>query len=135
VAFNPDNTYTAHLFVRQRLYAAPHYYQNVPIQITFFDSQLNPYTETFVVSGGCTQVATTLPFYPVYAALDWNQLLNDATTDQHLTLNQTGTIAFDDEKMSVTVSSYHRLDFTACVAPLGNARPLRHPKPQLKAIA
>ena len=105
VAFNPDNTYTAHLFVRQRLYAAPHYYQNVPIQITFFDSQLNPYTETFVVSGGCTQVATTLPFYPVYATLDWNQLLNDATTDQHLTLKQTGTIAFDDEKMSVTVSS------------------------------
>ena len=30
---------------------------------------------------------------------------------------------------------HHRLDFTACVAPLGNARPLRHPKPQLKAIA
>ena len=104
-AFNPNATVNANVFVRQRLYAAPHYYQNVPLEITYFDAQLNAYTEQIMVSGGCTQITTTLPFYPVYATLDYNALLTDATTDQHLVATQTGTYAFDDEKMSVTITA------------------------------
>lgn len=76
------NNYTVQLSIRQRLNHCSHYYTNVPIEVTYFDAQGNSAAQSVSVSGSCTQVSTTLPFTPAYMALDFDEKLSDAVTDE-----------------------------------------------------
>lgn len=105
VTLNADGSTLATVFARQRLYAAPHYYQQVPIDVTFWSADLQSHTVSMTITEGCSQAQFALPFYPVYTALDWNDRLTDATTDQHLLLTQAANYDFADEKMNITVNS------------------------------
>lgn len=104
-AFLPNSNVFNRIHIRQRLYEAPHYYNNVPLWITFFDNELNPHSEQITVSGGCTSATVVLPFYPVYAAVDWDEKLCDATTDEHRIINTTGIQTFTTEKAEVNVTN------------------------------
>ncbi len=91
--------------IRQKLNYAPHYYNNVPIDITFMDNQWNTVTEKVVVSGPCTIYTTSLSFNPSFACLDLKEKISDAITDNYMTIKNTGTFNFTYGKMKVKVKS------------------------------
>jgi len=90
-----NNNYQVDIEIRQRLKQAPDYYSEVPLSITFFDESQNRHTETVYMSGQCGIYTTTLPFDPVYTALDLKEKISDATTDVLKELDSTGTYNFD----------------------------------------
>ena len=74
--------YEVRLSIRQRSDHTSHYFNNVPLEIAFFDSLGNKTVTTVNVSGNCTQNFTTLSFNPAYIALDFDEKISDAVTDQ-----------------------------------------------------
>lgn len=102
---NPDGGVLATVYIRQRLYAATHYYEKVPLELTFFDGQLQAHTVTVLASGGCSAHTLLLPFFPFYVATDWNEKINNAASEYSRFIDQTGNVTFPDTKMSVTINS------------------------------
>jgi Peptidase family M1 domain/Peptidase M1 N-terminal domain/Secretion system C-terminal sorting domain len=74
--------YEVGISIRQRSDHTSHYFTNVPLEIAYFDSLGNKTVMTADVSSNCTQYFTTLPFNPIYIALDFDEKLSDAVTDQ-----------------------------------------------------
>ncbi len=79
---NAGNNYDVGISIRQRSDHTSHLFNNVPLEIAYFDSVGNKTVRVANVSGDCTQYFTTLPFYPIYMALDFDEKLSDAVTDQ-----------------------------------------------------
>ena len=97
--------YQTSVYVRQRLYAAPHFYNSVPLEITFFDYALNPHTEVMTINGACTVQQFTLPFYPVLAIADLEERLSDATLDNYRMINSIGTAEFPETGVTVEIAA------------------------------
>ena len=79
---NNGGAYTVGVSIRQRSDHTSHLFNNVPLQIAYFDSTGSKTVMTTNVSGGCTQYFASLSFYPVYIALDFDEKLSDAVTDE-----------------------------------------------------
>jgi aminopeptidase N len=75
-------SYNVGVTIRQRSDHTSHLFNKVPLQIAYFDSSGNKTVMTASVSGSCTQYFATLPFSPAYIALDFDEKLSDAVTDQ-----------------------------------------------------
>lgn len=99
------NEVIAKLFIRQRLYGGDHYYQNVPIDVTFFDLDLSTHTETIMLSDACSIHEISLPFFPILSVLDIDEKISDATTDQAITFTATGEHDFTTENVNMTINS------------------------------
>ncbi|MFN8309204.1 MAG: M1 family aminopeptidase [Chitinophagales bacterium] len=83
------------LNIWQRLQHAHHYFQNVPLEISFFDSLGNREIRNVEVSGSCTQVKLSIGFWPQYIALDFDEKLSDAVTSEWKKIKATsGAIDF-----------------------------------------
>jgi hypothetical protein len=77
--FNQSGTeIRAQLFVEQKLHYAPHYHCNVPLEITFYNDNLEKYDVSVIVSGQNSIVETTIPFYPAFWTINENQRLNNS---------------------------------------------------------
>lgn len=74
--------YDVGITVRQRGDHTSHLFNNVPLEVAYFDSAGHKVVHTATVSGACTQYFATLPFAPAYIALDFDEKLSDAVTDQ-----------------------------------------------------
>lgn len=100
---NGDN-YNAALIIRQCRDHTSHYFSNVPLPIAFFDAAGNKTVTTANVSDICTQYSTVLPFYPVYIALDFDEKIGDAVTDQWFKMaGKDQRYEFGNAKMSVNL--------------------------------
>jgi len=88
------NGTNATVFVRQRLWSAPSYYQNVPIEIVFMDANRNKVLKNISVSGALSTYTFSLPFTPVYAGINFNNKISDAITSDHKTIFQGGYITY-----------------------------------------
>ncbi len=84
------NTYDVAIFIKQKLRGATHFYTQVPIEITFFDSLWNSQTETVFVSGENTNHLINIPFYPVFICLDLKDKISDAITSDTKTIKTNG---------------------------------------------
>jgi hypothetical protein len=93
------------LLIRQRLHHTNHYYQNVPVRISYFDSDWHRFDETVNVSGECTSHSSLLQFEPVYIAIDFDQKLQDAITDEWYIIRNTGSYNFGVAKTTVNVAA------------------------------
>lgn len=105
-----ENYMRVHFTVRQKLHHAPHYYNNVPVQVAYFaPNATRVLTDTVWVSGQCTDHTTA--WVPVmtgmieFAELDFEGNLQDAITDEWQTLQDTGTYDFGTAKMLVHVNT------------------------------
>jgi len=76
------NGTNATVFVRQRLWGAPNYYQNVPLEIVFMDVNRNKVSKNISVSGALSSYTFALPFTPVYAGINFNNKISDAITSE-----------------------------------------------------
>ena len=99
----PDYDVTVH--VKQKLTGAPNFFTNVPIGITFFDSNWNRTTQRVFVSGQTGNFTFTLPFVPVMTTLDIDGKLSDAVTDEDKVISTTGTHTFAAARCTLTVNT------------------------------
>lgn len=98
------NPFTAEVYIRQKLYAAPEFFEHVPMDITFYDTELNTYTETISLNGECDIHFFDLPFYPVMTVLDQGKKISDAVTEDQQMISAIGSYDFPDAKMEVVVN-------------------------------
>ncbi len=97
---------TVNLVIRQQLNHAPHYYNNVPVTVSYFDAQWNRIDEVVMVSGQCTfHNRSFTTFTPVYVALDFDGKLQDAITDAWKVISNIGTYDFGTAKMILTATA------------------------------
>lgn len=92
------------VFIRQRLKEAPSLYSNIPLDLTFFSENFDSITRTVVFSGGCGIYHATLGFEPAFVAIDIDEKISDAITDNYDIISGTGTYAFDEAMMTLTVT-------------------------------
>ncbi len=97
--------YLVNYQIRQRISHAQHYYNNVPVKISFFNQDMSRVTETVMVSGECTSRTTTLPFRPVYIVPDFDEDLQDAINDEWKIIKDTGNYNYGFGLMNVKVNS------------------------------
>lgn len=94
------------VYIRQRLTAAPAYYTNVPIEITFKSSSWASYSKTITVSAHVTTYTITLPFNPIFAALNLNEKLQaEAIAPDTLIINQPGRDSLTNSRFVINVKS------------------------------
>ncbi len=90
----PSCTVTA--YIRQKLTAAPFYYNQVPLELTFKDSLWNTVTKNITVSGPLASFSFSLPFKPSYAGLNLNDKISHAVTSSSQVLSN-NTYVFSDQ--------------------------------------
>lgn len=82
---------TVRLRIQQKLRGAPHYHNNVPLQVSFYDRQWNRHTARIQVSGEMDSVQLSLPFVPTTVILNEEHRLNQAREDKQAKIYQTGS--------------------------------------------
>jgi len=97
--------YLTNVFVRQRLYAAPEFFTQVPLEITFFDYALNQQTVMMQVNGDCSTQQFSLPFYPVLAVADLEERLSDATVDRYEIIDTPGIVNFVEAGVTLDIAA------------------------------
>lgn len=102
---SPGN-FRAQLSIRQKLNHANHLGNNVPVTISYFNENWQRIDETILVSGACTSCERSFAgFKPVYIALDFNEQLQDAITDEWRVVKNNSTIDFGTAKAKLTFNS------------------------------
>ena len=91
------------VYVRQKKRGAPDFYKNVPMEISFRDSEMKKYSEKAMLSGEFSVLNFTLPVQPVFAALNTDDKINQAVTAAQLMIRDTGNYTFDLARMNVEV--------------------------------
>lgn len=105
------NNYLQHyLVIRQQLHHAPHLYRNVPLTLSFFIQNGTGWQRidsTIFISGECTSF--TVPVFPdqdlLFVALDFDEKLQDAITDEWKIVTSIGTYDFGTAKMILNVTA------------------------------
>jgi aminopeptidase N len=97
--------FLVNVYVKQKLNSAPFYYTNVPLEVTFKAADWTEQTETFMMSGPVASFSFTLPFEPVFAAVNMYEKISDAVAPEIQKLNSVSTVNFANAKMSITVQS------------------------------
>jgi len=81
--------------IRQKLWENNTYTTFLPIEISFFDADFNRFDTNVNTYGACSSFKVSVPFEPVYYALDMEEHIQDATVDKYEILDQLGTRDFD----------------------------------------
>jgi hypothetical protein len=100
-----NGQYEATLLIRQRIQNAPKFYTNVPLEISFFGKNGEVEKKTIIIDGECTQGAYMFSFDPVFIALDFDEMLPDAITDEVRKITTPANFDLMTAKMSVQVKS------------------------------
>ena len=90
------------LFIEQKLHHAPHYYCNIPLEITFYDDKFNPFDKTFIVSNQFDSVSVDLPFKPAFWIINQNQKLNIGQLGETVYLENNKSYNLKYGKISIT---------------------------------
>ncbi|MEO6166167.1 MAG: M1 family aminopeptidase [Chitinophagales bacterium] len=97
--------FAVNVFIRQKLDHAPHFYQQVPLEITFKDQNWNISVQSIVMNGQCGIYSTLLSFQPDYAGLDLAEKISDAITSGMKTVKATGLHTFSNGGITLNVSA------------------------------
>ncbi|MEX1190644.1 MAG: M1 family aminopeptidase [Brumimicrobium sp.] len=85
------NDYDVELFVQQKLFEAPDYFLDVPMEVTFVDSDRNTFTSQVMLSGEFTTTSVSVPFDPEMVYFNEQNGLLNAVTGQNLITSSTGS--------------------------------------------
>jgi aminopeptidase N len=97
--------YLTSLVVGQRKRFAPDFFDNVPMDITFYAKDFSTQTYTIRLGKERQQMMLETDFVPVYVALDMHKKISDAITDDYKWIKDTGSYEFGDAMMTVQVKS------------------------------
>lgn len=93
------------VFLRQRKHKSSDYYTNVPLEIGFYDQQMNLHIYTLNFSGRCMVFQVTLPFEPAMIVIDPDSKISDAITEETKILKTSGLHNLPQAKLKVYVKS------------------------------
>ncbi|MBD3636840.1 MAG: T9SS type A sorting domain-containing protein [Crocinitomicaceae bacterium] len=107
--------YDVTIVVDQKLKGAANNHTDVPLQVTFMDAGWNEHTDMITMSGDFASFTFSVPFEPVFAALNMDEKINDAVTAQNEVLTAAGIKTFTYANMrlfttSITDSAYLRVE-------------------------
>jgi hypothetical protein len=97
--------YKTEIRIRQRLRFAEDLYTQVPLEVTFMDASMQKFTTRFIVEGSKNWYEVQTPFLATYAALDLEEKISDAVSDNAQVVSDTGFINFPSAMMNVQVKS------------------------------
>lgn len=83
--------YDLDLFIHQKTRGTSHYWNNVPLEITFLSADWGDTTLSITCGGEFTQQQISLPFEPVMSYLNGNDKLSMAVTAENQTITANGT--------------------------------------------
>lgn len=95
--------YNVTVFVKQKLTGAPHYYNNVPLEMTFKAADWTQQTQNFVMSGQNASFTFTVPFDPAFTALNMGEKISHAVAPDFKTLKTVGSSTFANAKFTINV--------------------------------
>jgi aminopeptidase N len=97
---NGSNFETA-VFLRQRKHKSTDYYSNVPLEIGFYDPQMQLHIYHLSFTGRCMQFNVSLPFEPVMIVIDPRSKISDAITEQEKIIKSLGNSNLTQAKCNV----------------------------------
>jgi aminopeptidase N len=97
--------YDVTVYVQQKLFGAPQFYTNVPLEFSFYDAAHNETSSKHLISGQYDNFTVTLQYDPALTSLDVHNLISDAETDEARTITATGTINLNLAKCTLTVNT------------------------------
>jgi len=93
------------VYIRQSLFGAPNIYNNVPLEISFFNSNKVRYVSRVMVNGALSSATVTVPFSPAYCALNYDAKISDATSTEAKRLKTLGVNNFTLGKVICTIQN------------------------------
>lgn len=101
-----SGSYSAAVSLRQKLVGAPALFNNVPIEVSFFDNTWARTIKTFTVSNVNQNFTSVLGFNPVYAAINYDSKISDGITSEVKTLKANIIYNYSLAKTTVTVQNF-----------------------------
>lgn len=95
------NEIKAEVFIEQKIHHAPDFYCNVPLEITFYDSNNLKFDTSVIISGRFSNPIITLPFIPKMWIINENQKLNISQLGGNYVLKKDKTYALNREKVTI----------------------------------
>lgn len=99
------SNYDVSLVVDQKLKGAPAYHNGVPLQITFMAADWTTHSEEIIASGDYQLMNFTLPFEPVFVALNMDEQINHAVTAEDVVITETGIETMSYARARVVVDA------------------------------
>lgn len=84
------NDYEVTVYIEQKLFQAPDFFDNVPVTITCTGEDWQQAQETYTMNGQQGSATFTIPFNPVMISLNEDSKLLNAVTGQNITISETG---------------------------------------------
>ncbi len=100
-----NGQFEATLLVRQRIQNAPKFYTQVPLEISFFGKNGEVEKREIRIDGECTQGAYLFNFEPVFIAIDYDEMLPDAITDEVRKISTPANFDLMTAKMAIQVKA------------------------------
>jgi len=76
------------------------------VEVTFFDQNWNTFTDTIRFSGEFGSKTVTLPFTPVFSAIDYHEKMADAIVDYNLLIKTTGSNNCSNAFVSISAVTF-----------------------------
>lgn len=99
----PPGNVIAVIYIKQKLFGATSYFNNVPLELSFFKNDWSRVVKKIVVSGATSSATVTLPFMPAMYALNFDAKISDATSHEAKSIKSTGTNNYVLGKVFLTV--------------------------------
>lgn len=97
------NQFDVSLSIEQKLYAAPHYHTQVPMEVTFYDANWQQHPVIVELNGQYSEVTVRLDFEPVFQMLNRHNFLNNGQLSYSEIITEGGTIKYNRSKLDVIV--------------------------------
>ncbi len=102
----PSGTnYNVTVYIKQKLTGAPAYFNSVPLEITFKAANWVEQTTKIMMSGPNNSFSFTLPFNPVFVAVNMGEKISQAVAPEYHTIKTTGNTPFANAMMTLSVNS------------------------------
>jgi aminopeptidase N len=99
------NSYNAIVSLKQKIYGAPSLYNNVPLELSFFQSNWSRVTRKVVLSGASGTFTVNIPYSAVYCALNYDQKIGDATSFDIKTIKSASNVNWNLGMLYTTIQS------------------------------
>jgi hypothetical protein len=98
---NIGNVWATEVFLRQRKHQSTDYYTNVPLEVGFYDAQMNLYVYQITFTGRCLQFNVNLPFEPQMIVIDPHSKISDAITEETKIIKSLATVNLPQAKIKI----------------------------------
>ncbi len=97
--------YNVVVHVRQRKFGAPQLFTSVPLEVSFFDQNRVQNIRNLVMSGAKNSFTFTLPFSPIYTAINFDSKIFDAVSSEFKTIKTTGNNTYGLAKALLIIAN------------------------------